>query len=315
MRLYHEKVIVGLTVTVCHPRIKNSEKKNRLGESKRRAKVNHHPHCISLTTQHRSKTTMTSTQPPLPSFNLDNHVKQAWEFYHTTLHSPTNFAAPMVDQSELQYRLLTRRHNTHVCYTPMFHSRLMTEDVKYRQKVMYDLRCSDTTTSIDRPLLVQFCGNNPDTVLSAAKHVENHCDAVDLNLGCPQGIARKGNYGSFLMPETDLLVRIVQNLHSNLNIPVTCKIRLFPKIQDTIRLAKALESAGCYMLCIHGRTKEEKKMLTKETHFDEIRQVKQALRIPVISNGGVGSRNDGKFYNTNHTVVGHKGKTETRQTE
>ena len=257
---------------------------------------------------------MTSTQPPLPSFNLDNHVKQAWEFYHTTLHSPTNFAAPMVDQSELQYRLLTRRHNTHVCYTPMFHSRLMTEDVKYRQKVMYDLRCSDTTTSIDRPLLVQFCGNNPDTVLSAAKHVENHCDAVDLNLGCPQGIARKGNYGSFLMPETDLLVRIVQNLHSNLNIPVTCKIRLFTKIQDTLRLAKALESAGCYMLCIHGRTKEEKKMLTKETHFDEIRQVKQALRIPVISNGGVGSRNDGKFYK-NHTVVGHKGKTETRQTE
>ena len=235
---------------------------------------------------------MTETQPPLPNFNLDDHVKASWRFYHQTLRSPTNFAAPMVDQSELQYRLLARRHNAHVCYTPMFHSRLMSQDEKYRAKVLADLKCSGTPESIDRPLLVQFCGNDPDILLTASKHVEGSCDAVDLNLGCPQGIARKGRYGSFLMPETDLLVRIVQNLHQNLNVPVTCKIRLFPKLEDTIRLAKALESAGCYMLCVHGRTKEEKKQLTKQTHFEEVRAVKRALRIPVITNGGVGSRAD-----------------------
>ena len=168
----------------------------------------------------------------------------------------------------------------------------MSQDEKYRAKVLADLTCSGTPESIDRPLLVQFCGNDPDILLTASKHVEGLCDAVDLNLGCPQGIARKGRYGSFLMPETDLLVRIVQNLHQHLNVPVTCKIRLFPKLEDTIRLAKALESAGCYMLCVHGRTKEEKKQLTKETHFEEVRAVKRALRIPVITNGGVGSRAD-----------------------
>ena len=93
--------------------------------------------------------------------------------------------------------------------------------------------------------------------------MEDKCDAIDLNLGCPQvtalpsavlsshvcsilkGIARKGHYGAFLLEETDLLVSIVRTLHEGLRIPVTCKIRLLPKMEDTLALCLALQEAGC----------------------------------------------------------------------
>jgi len=60
----------------------------------------------------------------------------------------------------------------------------------------------------DRPLIVQFCGNDPQQILTSAKVLEPYCDAIDINLGCPQDIAKKGKYGAFLQDDWELIYDI-----------------------------------------------------------------------------------------------------------
>jgi hypothetical protein len=92
---------------------------------------------------------------------------------------PRTVCAPMVEQSELPFRLLCRRYGTQLAYTPMIHSRLWVEDPNYRREIF-------STCPADRPLVVQFCANDPDTLAAAVRWLDPaSCDAVDLNLGCP----------------------------------------------------------------------------------------------------------------------------------
>jgi tRNA-dihydrouridine synthase 1 len=208
-------------------------------------------------------------------------------FYTSVLRKPRLVLAPMVDMSELPFRMMCRKYGAELCYTPMFHSRLFAEEAKYR-------KLEFSTCPEDRPLVVQFCGNDPDVLLKAARFVENDCDAVDLNLGCPQGIAKRGTYGSFLIDKCywPLLYAMVRKLYENLKVPVFCKIRLLPSLDDTLQLARLLQDAGCQLLTVHGRTRDNKGLYCTPADWDAIRLVKEALSIPVIANGNIAQFED-----------------------
>ncbi|CAB4254413.1 similar to Saccharomyces cerevisiae YML080W DUS1 Dihydrouridine synthase, member of a widespread family of conserved proteins including Smm1p, Dus3p, and Dus4p [Maudiozyma barnettii] len=199
---------------------------------------------------------------------------------------PTRILAPMVDQSELAWRILSRKYGATLAYTPMLHAKLFATSEKYRK----DNWCSlDGDATLDRPLIVQFCANDPEYLLSAAKLVQGQCDAVDLNLGCPQGIARKGHYGSFLMEEWELVHKLIKTLHDNLDVPVTAKIRVFPDREKTLAYAKMVLDAGAQFLCVHGRLREQKGQQTGLADWEIIKYLRNNLPDDTIffANGNI----------------------------
>ena len=102
--------------------------------------------------------------------------------------------APMVEGSEPAFRLLTRKYNTEWCFTPMWHSTNFVQNSGYQKETLNSLRQLEGCS--DRPLTVQFCANKPEIFSECVSILSKTYPevAVDLNLGCPQGIAKRGHY-------------------------------------------------------------------------------------------------------------------------
>ena len=198
--------------------------------------------------------------------------------------APKTVVAPMVEHSDLAYRQLTRKYGADIAYTQMFNANIFSNGSEHMFQT-----CAD-----DRPLIVQFAGHDPSTLLSAALKVQDKCDAVDINLGCPQNIAKRGRYGAFLMEELDLLYNIVSTLVQGLKIPVTCKTRIYKDFEKCIELCETLVRAGASLLTIHGRTRDEKGHRVGAVDWDMIKRIKHHFqgRVPVIANGGIEDYND-----------------------
>lgn len=184
-----------------------------------------------------------------------------------------------------------------LAYTPMFHARLFEETPKYRESHFQSTVSAEDPSALhldgnpafDRPLFVQFCANDPAHLLAAARHAAPYCDAVDLNLGCPQGIARKGHYGAFLQEDQDLIFRLINNLHNNLSVPVTAKIRVLETKEKTLAYAKMVLDAGASIVTVHGRRREQKGHLTGVADWSYIRYLRENLpkETVIFANGNV----------------------------
>ena len=109
---------------------------------------------------------------------------------------------------------------------------------------------------------------------------------------CPQGTARKGNYGSHLLQNTELVKHILTRMVNEINLPITAKIRIFDDDQKTINFCLDLERIGISMLTVHGRTVHANKLYVGASNWKVIREIKSRLSIPVIANGGVSCYSD-----------------------
>jgi tRNA-dihydrouridine synthase 1 len=191
----------------------------------------------------------------------------------------------------------------------MFHSKMFVDQPKYRDSHFQALKSAlpsppeasnlpqiptselhlDGNPAFDRPLTVQFCSNDPDDLLNAAKHVARFCDAVDLNLGCPQGIAKRGNYGAFLQEDWGLISRMIKRLHEELDVPVTAKMRVLETREKTLEYAKMILDSGASIITVHGRRREQKGHNTGLADWSMIRYLRENLpkETVIFANGNI----------------------------
>jgi tRNA-dihydrouridine synthase 1 len=228
--------------------------------------------------------------------------------YYKTLHAKYPIlkdkalvVAPMVDQSDLPFRILCRNYNANLCFTPMVHAKMYHQKISYRRKFWSH---TNGTPKEDRPLIVQLCGSDKEHLLYTIKdiiHSAGGVDGIDLNCGCPQTIAKRGVYGAFLLEKDNgnLIVDVVKYLVEQVGhlIPISVKVRILPSgVEDSLKLYGRLVDAGASMLTIHGRTRLQKGLKTGKSDWDAIRRVVQLYGgpngIPIVANGGISNLDD-----------------------
>ena len=135
---------------------------------------------------------------------------------------------------------------------------------------------------------VQIAGSEPDMMAQAAQlNVEMGADIIDINMGCPAKKVCKKLAGSALLSDELLVQQILETVVDAVTVPVTLKIRTgpAPDLRNGVRIAQIAEAAGIQCLAVHGRTRADK--FNGNAEYDTIRDIKQAVAIPVIANGDI----------------------------
>jgi tRNA-dihydrouridine synthase 1 len=231
-------------------------------------------------------------------------TKSTYNEFYKSIGNPKYISAPMVDSSELAWRILVRKHGVDLAFSQMMHGRnFLVDPLNYRNDCIdwndyrttnNDIKLEKQGKKLDNPLIVQLASDDPDILTKVGNILETNqqVKAIDLNLGCPQKIAKRGNYGAYLLPNKNLIINLLSNMVKNINCNITAKIRRLPSDKDTIDLCKAIEDCGVSMLTIHGRTVESSKLFTGTVDWNIINKIKSNLTIPIIANGGISNRRD-----------------------